>query len=67
MKNERGKIRSGYHQNLPKKSDTPISFVYEKEQLSENDVLQIPLWHEELEIKFFLKAERKSTAALTAF
>ena len=55
MKTERGKIRSGYHQNLPKKSDTPISFVYEKEQLSENDVLQIPLWHEELEIKFFLK------------
>lgn len=51
MKKERGKI-SGYRQSLPKKSDTPISFVYEKEQLSENGLLRIPLWHEELEVKF---------------
>lgn len=45
----------GSHQKLPKKTSSPIRLEYEKEQLPTNTLLPIPFWHEEMEIKYFLK------------
>ena len=46
---------SGRHQKLPKKTSSPIRLEYEKEQLPTNTLLPIPFWHEEMEVKYFLK------------
>ncbi|MBE6731836.1 MAG: helix-turn-helix transcriptional regulator [Ruminococcaceae bacterium] len=46
---------SGRHQKLPKKTSSPIRLEYKKEQLPTNTLLPIPFWHEEMEVKYFLK------------
>lgn len=51
-----GGIIVGDHQILSEKIDSPISFVASKVQGAVDDgLLRVPLWHEQLEIKYFLR------------
>ena len=43
-----------YHQTLTHNISSPIILEYKKTQLPTNKQLNIPLWHEALEIKYFL-------------
>lgn len=57
----------GYHQRLPQRRDSPITFEPFKKQDPQQRSLQIPMWHEHLEIKYFLEGSAEINCGPNCF
>lgn len=58
---------SGYHQELPQRKDSPITFEAAKIQNPAQRTLHIPYWHEQLEIKYFLDGSAEINCGSNCF
>lgn len=57
----------GYHEKIPQRKDSPIVLEAHKEQSPQNRLLQIPMWHEHLEIKYYLSGSAEINCGPNCF